>query len=119
LLRRDPDEMALALDQLGFATRDDSLASLASLPRFALEILRELAETGSLRPERMERAGEELAQQARRHPLVRAPGHVGLPPRAPRLLSGVARSLRSRVDPLAIAWPYVVGAAMPAGEGRG
>lgn len=119
LLRRDPDEMALALDQLGFATRDDSLESLASLSRVGLAILRELAEAGTLGPQRMERIGEELAEQVRRNPLVRVPSHVVLLARALGLLSGVARSLHSRVDPMSVAFPYVVGSAMPAGERRG
>jgi aarF domain-containing kinase len=115
VLRRDPDEVAVALDELGFVTRDGSLESLAALARVGLEILRELAEAGSLGPERMERIGEELAEQARRNPLVQVPSHVVLLARTLGLLSGVARSLRSRVDPLSIVFPYVVGSAMPPG----
>ena len=118
LLRRDPEEMALALEQMGFATRDDSLESLTSLARVGLEILRELAESGSLGPERMERIGEELAEQVRRNPLVRIPSHVVMLTRTLGLLSGVARSLRSRVDPLSIVFPYVVGSAAPLGDRR-
>jgi len=116
VLRRDPEEMAAALDELGFVTRDGSLDSLASLSRMGLEILRELAESGSLGPERMERIGEELAEQVRRNPLVHVPSHVVLLARTLGLLSGVARSLRSRVDPLSIVFPYVVGSAMPLGS---
>lgn len=111
VLRRDPDAIAVALDELGFATRDGSLDSLATLSRVGLEILRELGESGSLGPERMERIGEELAEQVRRNPLVQVPSHVVLLARTLGLLSGVARSLRSRVDPLSIVFPYVVGAA--------
>jgi predicted unusual protein kinase regulating ubiquinone biosynthesis (AarF/ABC1/UbiB family) len=118
VLRRDPGEMAAALAQLGFATRDGSRASLASLSRFALEILRELAERGSLGPERMEEIGEELAAQVRADPLVRMPSHLVLLARTLGLLSGVARSLRSRVDPMTIVFPYVVGSAMPPGGRR-
>jgi predicted unusual protein kinase regulating ubiquinone biosynthesis (AarF/ABC1/UbiB family) len=119
ILRRSPEEMGDALAQLGFATRDGSRASLAALARAALEILRELAEAGSLGPERMERIGEELAEQVRRNPLVRVPSHLVLLARALGLLSGVARSLRSRVDPLTIVFPYVVGSAMPPGARPG
>jgi predicted unusual protein kinase regulating ubiquinone biosynthesis (AarF/ABC1/UbiB family) len=108
--------MAAALEQLGFATRDGSRDSLASLARAGLEILRELAESGSLGPERMERIGEELAEQARSNPLVRVPSHVVLLARTLGLLSGVARSLRSTVDPLALVFPYVVGSAVPLGS---
>ncbi|HSJ96406.1 MAG TPA: AarF/UbiB family protein [Myxococcota bacterium] len=116
VLRRDPDEMAGALETLGFATRDGSRESLAALARMGLEIVRELAESGSLGPERMERIGEELAEQVRRNPLVQVPSHMVLLGRALGLLSGVARSLRSRVDPLSIVFPYVVGSAMPLGR---
>lgn len=118
VLRREPDEMAEALHTLGFATRDGSRESLAALARAGLEILRELAESGSLGPERMEQVGAELAEQVRRNPLVRVPSHVVLLLRTLGLLSGVARSLRSRVDPLSIVFPYVVGSAMPLGPQR-
>lgn len=116
LLRRDPDDMAAALEQLGFATRDGSRESLASLASAGLLILRELAESGSLGSERMERIGEELAEQVRRNPLVRVPSHVVLLARTLGLLSGVARSLRSTVDPLSLVLPYLVGSAMPLGS---
>jgi predicted unusual protein kinase regulating ubiquinone biosynthesis (AarF/ABC1/UbiB family) len=118
VLRRDPDEMATALAGLGFATRDGSHASLASLARFGLEVLRELAEQDSLGPERMEQIGRDLAEQVRRDPLVRMPSHLVLLARTLGLLSGLARSLRSRVDPLTIVFPYVVGSAMPVGARR-
>jgi aarF domain-containing kinase len=109
LLQRDADEMAEALLALGFATRDGSRASLAALARTGLTAARELAESGSLRPERFERLGEEIAEQLRRDPVVRVPSHVVLLGRALGLLSGVARSLGSRVDPLSVVLPYVVG----------
>jgi predicted unusual protein kinase regulating ubiquinone biosynthesis (AarF/ABC1/UbiB family) len=111
LLRRDPEEMADALVTLGFATRDGSRDSLAALARATLVLLRELAESGSLGPERMEQIGEELAEQVRRNPVVRVPSHVVLLARTLGLLSGVARSLGTRVDPLAVVLPYVVGSA--------
>lgn len=114
-LRRSPEEMADALAQLGFATRDGSRASLATLSRVALELLREVSESGSLGPERMERVGAELADAMRRNPLVRVPSHLVLLARTLGLLSGLARSLDSHVDPLAIAFPYVIGSAVPLG----
>jgi predicted unusual protein kinase regulating ubiquinone biosynthesis (AarF/ABC1/UbiB family) len=113
LLRRDADEMAEALLALGFATRDGSRESLASLARAGLEAARDLAEAGSLAPERIERIGREIAEQLRRDPVVRIPSHVVLLGRTLGLLSGVARSLDTSVDPLSVALPYVMGSPAP------
>ncbi len=110
VLQRDPDAIAWPLDDLGFVTRDGSLASLATLARVGLEMLRELSASGSLGPEAMERIGERLVEQMRDDPLVRVPSHVVLLARTLGLLSGVARSLESRVDPLSIVFPYMTGA---------
>jgi predicted unusual protein kinase regulating ubiquinone biosynthesis (AarF/ABC1/UbiB family) len=81
--------------------------------------MRELAEAGSLGPRRLEQIGEELAEQVRRNPLVRIPSHVVLLARALGLLSGIARSLQTRVDPLSVVFPYVVGSALPPDGARG
>jgi predicted unusual protein kinase regulating ubiquinone biosynthesis (AarF/ABC1/UbiB family) len=113
VLRRDPEEMADALAALGFETRDGSRDSLAALARAGLAVLEELARSGSIGPDRLERIGEQLAQQVRRNPLVRVPSHLVLLARALGLLSGLARQLRSRVDPLRVVLPYVVGSAVP------
>lgn len=115
LLQRDADEMAEALVALGFATRDGSRASLAALARTGLRAARELAESGSLGPERFEQLGEELAEQLRRDPVVRVPSHVVLLGRTLGLLSGVARSLETQIDPLSVVLPYVVGRPTPIG----
>jgi predicted unusual protein kinase regulating ubiquinone biosynthesis (AarF/ABC1/UbiB family) len=109
LLRRDPEQMADALAALGFETRHGRRDSLVALSRAALAVLAELAESGSLGPERLEAVGAELAAQVRGNPVVRVPSHVVLLARTLGLLSGVARSLRARVDPLSIVLPYVVG----------
>jgi predicted unusual protein kinase regulating ubiquinone biosynthesis (AarF/ABC1/UbiB family) len=114
LLQRDPDAMADALLALGFETRDGSRASLAALARTGLAAARELGERGSLGPQRIERIGEELAEQLRRDPVVRVPSHVVLLGRTLGLLSGVARSLDTRVDPLSVVLPYVMGSPAPA-----
>jgi predicted unusual protein kinase regulating ubiquinone biosynthesis (AarF/ABC1/UbiB family) len=114
VLRRDVDEMAEALARLGFATRDGSRDSLVALARAALAVLAELAESGSIGPDRMERIGEQLAAEVRRNPVVRVPSHVVLLARTLGLLSGVARQLGTHVDPLRIVLPYVVGGAQPA-----
>jgi ubiquinone biosynthesis protein len=113
VLRRDAHELALVLDEMGFATRDGSLDALTALARTSLDVLGELAAAGSLGPARTARLGEELAERLRRNPVVRVPSHVVLLARTLGLLSGLARSLRSRVDPLALVFPYVVGAPPP------
>jgi predicted unusual protein kinase regulating ubiquinone biosynthesis (AarF/ABC1/UbiB family) len=119
LLRRDPEQMADALVTLGVATRDGSRDSLLAFARVGLAVMRELAEAGSLGPRRLEQIGEELAEQVRRNPLVRIPSHVVLLARALGLLSGIARSLQTRVDPLSVVFPYVVGSALPPDGARG
>ena len=118
VLRRDADAMATALQTLGFATRDGSRDSLVRLAQAGLSLLQELAETGSLGPERMEKLGEELAAQVRNNPLIRIPSHVVLLARTMGLLSGVMRSLGTKLDPMQIVFPYVVGSAMPLGTRR-
>lgn len=112
VLQRDPDAIAWALDDLGFVTRDGSLDSLATLARVGLALLHELAGAGSLGPAFMERIGERLVEQMREDPLVRIPSHVVLLARTLGLLSGVARSLQSRVDPLSIVFPFMAGVAV-------
>jgi aarF domain-containing kinase len=118
VLRRDADAMAAALATLGFATRDGSRESLVRLSEAGLLLLQELAESGSLGPERMKKIGDELAEQIRKHPLIRIPGHVVLLARTMGLLSGVVRSLGTKLDPMQIVFPYVVGSVLPFGARR-
>jgi len=109
LLRRDPQEMALVLESLGFAARNGSRDGLVALSSVGLEIARELATTGSLGPERLEAIGEELLATVRANPLVRIPSHMVLLGRTLGLLSGLARRLDAGVDPMLIVFPYIVG----------
>jgi predicted unusual protein kinase regulating ubiquinone biosynthesis (AarF/ABC1/UbiB family) len=109
LLRRDPEEMALVLETLGFAARDGSRDALVALSHVGLAIATELATTGSLSPERLEAIGEELMSKVRANPLVRIPSHMVLLGRTLGLLSGLAQQLGAGVDPMRIVFPYVVG----------
>ena len=109
LLRRDPQEMAIVLESLGFAARNGSRDGLVALSSVGLEIARELATTGSLGPERLEAIGEELLATVRANPLVRIPSHMVLLGRTLGLLSGLARRLDAGVDPMLIVFPYIVG----------
>jgi len=111
LLRRDPQEMALVLESLGFAARNGSRDGLVALSSVGLAIARELATTGSLGPERLEAIGEELLATVRANPLVRIPSHMILLGRTLGLLSGLARRLDAGVDPILIVFPYIVGSA--------
>jgi aarF domain-containing kinase len=119
LLGRDAEAMADALAELGFETRDGTRSSLVDFAEMALALLRDLAEARSGGPQRLERIGEELAEQARRNPVVRIPSHVVLLGRALGLLSGVVRSLETRLDPLAVVLPYVAGLAPDPPRPRG
>lgn len=114
LLRRDPEAMADALLEQGFATRDGARDSLVSLSRVGLAISAELAAHGALDPARLEAIAEELLAEVRGRPLVRVPGHIILLGRTLGLLSGLARQLDAGVDPLHVIFPYVMGVATPA-----
>ena len=117
LLRRDPDEMAGVLEELGFAARDGSRAALVSLAKIGIAIATELATTGSIGPDRLESIGEELVAKARANPLIRIPSHMVLLGRTLGLLSGLARTLDAGVDPMQIVLPYLVG-SLPAAPRR-
>lgn len=110
LLRRDPEQMADAMLELGFTTRDGSRAALVSLSKVGLVIATELATNGSIGPDRIEAIGDELVAEVRGKGAVRVPGHVILLARTLGLLSGLAHQLASGVDPLQIVFPYVMGA---------
>jgi predicted unusual protein kinase regulating ubiquinone biosynthesis (AarF/ABC1/UbiB family) len=105
--------MAGVLEELGFAARDGSRAALVSLAKVGIAIATELATTGSIGPDRLEAIGEELAAKARANPLIRIPSHMVLLGRTLGLLSGLARSLDTGVDPMQIVLPYLVGSLPP------
>ena len=59
--------------------------------------------------------GDEIADTVRNNPIVRIPGHLVLVGRVLGLLSGVSRSLDSRIDLARTVFPYVLGMSTPTG----
>jgi predicted unusual protein kinase regulating ubiquinone biosynthesis (AarF/ABC1/UbiB family) len=58
----------------------------------------------------VERFGREIPERVRANPVVRIPTHLVLLGRVLALLSGVNRSLETRLDLAPIILPYVMGA---------
>jgi predicted unusual protein kinase regulating ubiquinone biosynthesis (AarF/ABC1/UbiB family) len=106
---------------LGFETRDGSHESLVEVASFALEFAQRAREGGWQETRTFARWNEELGEQMRSNPIVRIPSHVVLLGRVMGLLSGVSKSLGSRLDLLPVVMPWVLGAApgaAPAEETR-
>lgn len=108
LLRGDADAMATALLDLGFETRDGSPDSLAQIARFMLEAAIKVQERSFLDRDLAEEIGRSLTDEIRANPIVRAPSHVVLLGRVLGLLSGVNRSLETKVDLLRTVLPYAL-----------
>jgi predicted unusual protein kinase regulating ubiquinone biosynthesis (AarF/ABC1/UbiB family) len=111
LLKGDADAMGEALFDLGFETRDQKAESLREIAALVLELSQRYRE-GVARKERdfVERFGREIPERVRANPIVRIPTHLVLLGRVLALLSGVNRSLETRLDLAPIILPYVMGA---------
>ncbi len=107
LIRGDAEDMVDAFIDLGFETRDGTHDGLLEVARFALEFAQRVRERAWVEERMFARWNDELAGEIRRNPIVRVPGHVVLLGRVLGLLSGVSRSLGSRVDLLPVVLPYV------------
>jgi len=107
LLRGDSREMAAALVRLGFETRDGRPDSLDEVARLVLALAVRARDRAHLDPDLVEEARREIGEALRRNPVVRIPGHLVLVGRVMGLLSGVSRSLGSRVDLARTLLPYV------------
>ncbi len=105
LLRSDADAVALALLDLGFEVRGGD-AALREIAAFLMQAAQDLSQHSFLDRESAERIGRELAERIRENPVVRIPSHVVLIARVLGLLSGVSRSLGSRVDLVRTLVPY-------------
>jgi predicted unusual protein kinase regulating ubiquinone biosynthesis (AarF/ABC1/UbiB family) len=119
LIRGDAEAMVSAFVALGFETRDGSHEGLVEVARFALEFAQRVRERAWVEERMFARWNEELADEIRRNPIVRVPGHVMLLGRVLGLLSGVSRSLGSKVDLLPVVLPYVFQPAAPAAPQAG
>jgi predicted unusual protein kinase regulating ubiquinone biosynthesis (AarF/ABC1/UbiB family) len=109
LVQGDPDTMARALSRMGFETRDDSLESLSELAAFVLHAAQQVRDRAHLDPEFAQQLREEIPERVRRDPIVRIPSHLVLVGRVIGLVSGLSRTLESRIDLLRTILPYVAG----------
>jgi ubiquinone biosynthesis protein len=118
-LRGRPDDMARALLTLGFETRDGDPQSLLEIAEFVLQAAQQLRERSHLDRELSERLRDELPDHIRENPIVRMPSHLMLVGRVVGLLSGLNRTLETRVDFARTILPYTLGtqdrAERPAG----
>lgn len=115
LIQGKPSSMAHALARLGFETRDGSVASLSELAAFLLDAAKQVRARAHLDPELTQRLREEIPEHVRRNPIVRIPSHLVLVGRVIGLLSGLSRTLDSRIDLVRAILPY---AAPVPGSGR-
>jgi predicted unusual protein kinase regulating ubiquinone biosynthesis (AarF/ABC1/UbiB family) len=108
LIRGDASAMARALVDLGFETRDGSVASLAELAAFILHAAQQVRSQAHLDPRLAERLREEIPDRIRENPVVRIPSHLVLIARVLGLLSGLTRTLGTRIDLVRAVLPYVL-----------
>ena len=115
LVQGDTAAMARAMVDLGFETRDGKVSSLAELAGFILGAAQEIRDKRHLDPDLIKRLRTEIPERVRENPIVRIPSHLVLVGRVLGLLSGLSRTLESRVDLLRVLLPY----AVPSPGGRG
>ncbi len=119
LLQGRSNEMAQALVDLGFETRRGGPEALDAIAAFMLDAAIQLRKRGFLDRNFAAELGRELSEQVRANPIVRMPSHLVLVGRVLGLLSGVNRTLESRIDLMATILPYVMGAPRrPAARGE-
>jgi predicted unusual protein kinase regulating ubiquinone biosynthesis (AarF/ABC1/UbiB family) len=111
MLADDADRLGKALVDLGFETKDGRSESLTTIARFFLDFAKRFREQPHADPRMIEELNEEIPEMIRKNPIVRVPSHVVLLGRVLGLLSGVSRSLDSRVDLLRTILPYALGKA--------
>jgi predicted unusual protein kinase regulating ubiquinone biosynthesis (AarF/ABC1/UbiB family) len=116
LLQDDADGLATALFDMGFETRTGEREALAEAARFFLDFAKRFRERPFADPRMFESLNDELPEMMRNNPIVRVPSHVVLLGRVLGLLSGVSRTLGSRVDLLRTLMPYVLGARPPGSQ---
>ncbi len=107
----DADKLGGALVDLGFETKDGDPASLVGVARFFLDVAKRFRDKSYADPRLLEGLNDEIPEMIRANPIVRVPSHVVLIGRVLGLLSGLGRSLGSRVDLLRTLLPYALGRA--------
>ena len=108
LLREDAAALGAALADLGFETRDGTPESLAEICELFLGFARRFRERPPEATRAFESLRDALPRAIRENPIVRVPGHVVLLGRALSLLSGIGRSLGTRIDLVRTIVPYAL-----------
>ncbi len=105
ILMNDRDEMARAFHELGFRTRNGDAGSLLTL---AEAFLGSVVKKGKAYADKelIEEFSEELPRTLRSNPIVEVPADVLLVSRVMGLLSGLGKTLDSRVNLFATILPY-------------
>jgi len=109
LLTGKPREMAQAMVELGFETRDGHSENLEEIARIVLELAAQMRHQSFIDPALARQAGEELPRLVRANPIVRMPSHIVLIGRVIGLLSGLGSTLGARIDMLRTILPYAMG----------
>jgi predicted unusual protein kinase regulating ubiquinone biosynthesis (AarF/ABC1/UbiB family) len=113
ILTADNEGIAAAFEQLGFRTRDGSPETLITLANL---LLGNTVRRGRAYADRqlIEEFSEELPRALRVNPIVEVPADVLLVTRVMGLLSGLGKTLDSRVDLFATIMPYAQRLLVPA-----
>jgi len=117
LLGGDVQRMSEALLEVGFETRDGRPEALTEIAAFVLEIAQRHRHGVSVDPAFADRFAREVPERIRRNPIVRVPTHLVLLGRVVALLSGVNKSLGSRLDLARALLPYATPPSPPAPSG--
>jgi len=113
ILTADNEGIAAAFEQLGFRTRDGSPETLITLANL---LLGNTVRRGRAYADKqlIEEFSEELPRALRVNPIVEVPADVLLVTRVMGLLSGLGKTLDSRVDLFATIMPYAQRLLVPA-----
>lgn len=117
LVQGDPTEMASALVELGFETRDDPEASLEAICRVLLDTAKRMRGQTYVDPAAVREARDELPRLVRENPIVTIPSHIVFVGRVFALLSGLGSTLDVRVDMVKWILPHLVDLPGPATDG--
>jgi len=105
ILTNDKDAMVRAFTELGFRTRNGSPDTLVTLSE---AFLGGAVKSGKAYADKdmIEQFSEELPKELKKNPVVEVPGDVLLVSRVMGLLSGLGKTLDSKVDLFTTLMPY-------------
>ncbi len=119
LIQGDPAEMASALVELGFETRDDPGAALETICGVLLDVAKRLRGQTYVDPDAVREAREELPRLIRENPIVTIPAHVVFVGRVFALVSALGSTLDVRVDVVKWILPFLVDVPQPGARRAG